>query len=207
MSVRILRATERPLELISFCAGQCYGKSNYSEKRVKACYDRGHMSVFEHVTVTFQAWNISRACTHQLVRHRMASYSQLSQRYTKLTRKDLKDRNWYVMPPDISSNKQGSLDFHNAMYEALKRYLYILEGGLKPEDARFALPEATKTEICVTMNLREIYHFLNVRYSSKAQWEIRKLAEDLHDKLCNYPGMDNDQWRFLMNLWETKRER
>ena len=202
MKVDILQCTSEPVSVISLAAGCCYGKDDVSMKRIENCFKGRHMSVFEHAHVTFRVSDISRACTHQLVRHRLASYSQRSQRYTKLTKKDLKDRNWYVTPPDIlnGDSKMEKWDYDACMSGFLVDYLGALEKGVKPEDARFLLPEAVKTEIVCSMNLREVYHFLDVRYSKNAQWEIRELASTLLETLKDR----GNQWYNLMMLWERR---
>lgn len=213
MTVDILQCTKEPMMVVSMAAGCCYGKDNYSEGRVQTCYRKGHMSVFEHVSATFKVSDVSRACTHQLVRHRVASYSQKSQRYSKFDDSYLSKDDWYVIPPDISNgNTQGfsEWEYKNQMRKAMTCYLAAIRNGAKPEDARFVLPEATKTDIVCTMNLREIYHFLDTRCSKKAQWEIREVAEDLLDslktiKIASYA--DAIQWRTLVGMWEEKMER
>jgi len=215
MELKILSITGYPMETISLAAGRCYGKDDVSENRVKTCFNNGHTSVFEHATVTFQVSGISRSCSHQLVRHRVASFSQKSQRYTKLTLKDLKEGDWYVTPPYILEDRKRKWDYDKDMESVLTNYLGLLDMGVKPEDARFLLPEGTKTDIVCSMNLREIYHFLDVRLSKNSQWEIRDLAKGLYEELC-YKRYDGDaenketwvQWRKLMLLWyDENREK
>lgn len=189
MNVTILSSTYEPVDLISMAAGTCYGKTDISAKRVKACIDSGHLSVLEHASVTFLIEGISRACSHQLVRHRLASYSQQSQRYCKI---DVDSHDWYVVPPDISDS--GNLEAYRRYMECYaKAYKDFLNAGNKPEDARYLLPEACKTEIVMTMNAREIFHFLDLRQSKRSQWEIRELAYAIEGKLHRMPG-----WRFLI---------
>ena len=198
MKVDIIACTEHPMEVVSEAAATCYGKSGYSERRVKTCYDSGHMSVFEHASVTFRVEGISRACSHQLVRHRVASYSQLSQRYTKV---DTESGDWYVMPKwfeDTFSDdgifwKQA---FEEAMENCAVDYQEALERGCRPEDARYLLPEAVKTTVTVTMNLRELYHFLDLRQVNAAQWEIRELADKVEAAVRDA----NAEWSALMDL-------
>lgn len=189
MQIEILSATQNPMELISLAAGTCYGKHDYKPKRVKACFDRGHMSVFEHASVTFRVSGISRACSHQLVRHRVASFSQQSQRYCKI---DFSSGDWFVYPPDVDIPA-----FASHMTECELRYKEALNNGMNPEDARYLLPEATKTEIVITMNVRELFHFFDMRLSKSAQWEIRELANAVLDEAY----FINDQWAGLINLY------
>ena len=181
MTVKVISCTQDPVKVVSLAAGCCYGKDDVSEKRVVNCISSGHMSVLEHVSVTFEVSDISRACSHQLVRHRVASYSQKSQRYTKLRVSNLGKTDWYVTPPDIldHTSKMEKWDYDQCMNAFLTNYLGAIEGGMNPEDARFMLPEATKTDIVCTMNFREICHFVEMRGSKNAQWEIRQVAKDL----------------------------
>jgi thymidylate synthase (FAD) len=205
MNVEVITATQRPMDVISAAAGCCYGKSNYSEKRVRTCYKAGHMSVFEHASATFRVSGISRACSHQLVRHRVGvSFSQQSQRYCKV---DV-DGDWFVMPPSFDAGEDDPTltmerdeYFYMCMYGAARNYQDALKAGIKPEDARYLLPEATKTEIVVSMNVRELFHFLDLRESKAAQWEIRELARAMVDALSAYDG----QWLEVMNLRRCAR--
>ena len=193
MKVTILNKTDNPMQLISRAAGTCYGKSNYSAKRVKTCLQAGHLSVFEHANVTFEVDGISRACSHQLVRHRLASFSQCSQRYCKI---DVSSDDWYVTPQALDNSER----FRVVMAQCAAAYCEALDSGIKPEDARYLLPEATKTKIVVTMNLRELFHFFNVRNNNRAQWEIRDLAKAMHDAL-----LDNPEWDELVTMYDETR--
>ena len=194
MKVTILNKTDNPLQLISRAAGTCYGKSDHSAKRVKICLQAGHMSVFEHASVTFEIDGISRACSHQLVRHRLASFSQMSQRYCKI---DVTSDDWYVTPPIMSRGEQYQL----AMRDAAGQYQCALDSGIKPEDARYLLPEATKTKIVVTMNVRELFHFFDVRGNNRAQWEIREVASAMQDALV----YANTEWWDLLEMYYEVR--
>ena len=176
MNVTIVTATKDPIDVISLAAGTCYGKEDVSPKRVRNCFNGGHMSVFEHASATFDIDGISRACSHQLVRHRLASFSQRSQRYCKV---DVESDDWYVVPPAFESDAPDSYLgesprklFDKGMVNAAWAYQDALNAGIRPEDARFLLPEATKTRIMVTMNCRELFHFLDLRQGKGAQWEI-----------------------------------
>lgn len=176
MKVTILESTPNPAGVISRAAGCCYGKSDESFKRLVACYNAGHMSVFEHACVTFKAEGISRACSHQLVRHRMASYCQLSHRYNRV---DTSKYDWFVVPEALTGDFRAS--FVDSVVQAGEEYNLALKAGVKPEDARYLLPEATKTDIVVTMNWRELFHFWDLRCDPCAQWEIRDLAWSMVD--------------------------
>ena len=194
MQVTILSKTDNPLQLVSRAAGTCYGKTDYSAKRIKTCLQAGHLSVFEHASVTFEIDGISRACSHQLVRHRVASYSQQSQRYCKI---DVSSDDWYVTPPIMSRGEQ----YKRFMQDMAEKYQCALDSGIKPEDARYLLPEATKTKIVVTMNLRELFHFFDTRNSNRAQWEICDVAYTMHNVLI---GSD-DEWRELITMYDETR--
>lgn len=194
MGIRILTATEKPMDVIAIAAGTSYGKDDPKHSRVVSCFDRGHMSVFEHASVTFRVDGISRACSHQLVRHRLASFVQVSQRYTKIDT----NGDWYVTPPSILHSPFND-SFRVAMDDCVMAYADAFCDGIKPEDARYLLPEACKTELTVTMNCRELFHFLNLRTDPHAQWEIRDMANELVNEVAAIDG----QWATLMGLWST----
>lgn len=198
MSIEIVSATESPIDVISLAAGNCYNKRNVSAKRVNTCVKAGHTSVLEHASVTFRVGGISRACSHQLVRHRMASFCQESQRYCKY---DFDGDDWYVMPEVFSGEGVGAYAFSETMREAATNYQTALDFGIKPEDARYLLPEATKTSIVVTMNARELFHFLELRLSLSAQWEIRNMAGNLLGAVAEI----NDQWAELVDIWQRNQ--
>lgn len=162
----------KPLSFIGECAGISHGKTDASIKRALGCWRAGHTSVLEHVTVTFRIFGISRACSHQLVRHRLASFVHESQRYTKIDT----NREWYVVPPAIAASDDRCDLFVEHMERCGDAYQSALDGGIKPEDARYLLPEATKTSVVMTTNLRELEAFYKLRSDKAAQWEIRELA-------------------------------
>jgi thymidylate synthase (FAD) len=199
MNVTVVRATENPVEVISLAAGICYGKSNATEKRVDNCVKMGHTSILEHAAVTFKVEGVSRACMAQLTRHRMASFCVESQRYNKY---DLNGCDWYVLPPAFAENTVRRAHFETAMALAAADYGNALDEGIKPEDARYLLPEATKTNLFVTMNARELFHFFDMRRDRAAQWEIRGLAEAMASGLEELGG----EWAFLMGLWSECKE-
>lgn len=192
MQVTVESWTANPVTVCSRAAGDCYGKSFVSYQRLENCYRKGHRSVFEHATITFRVEGISRACMAQLTRHRMASFCIESQRYNKYK---LAGDDWYVIPPEFKDHPHAFMAVMDMCAEA---YTIALENGAKPQDARFLLPEATKTNLTVTMNLREFYHFLDLRTDEAAQWEIRGLAEAMVEAVRDI----DDQWRQLIELWE-----
>lgn len=170
MRVQVMNIShKRPLSFIGECAGISRGKTDPSVDRAIGCWQAGHTSVLEHVTVTFRIFGISRACSHQLVRHRLASFVQESQRYTKI---DTNTGDWYITPPRMV----GVPEYKRHMERCGDAYQSALDAGIKPEDARYLLPEATKTSVVMTMNLREFESFYKLRSDKEAQWEIRELA-------------------------------
>ena len=195
LKVVLLAHTPRPLDVIYAACRQCYSHNSASEMLdaevplekkqdlVKRVFESGHESPLEHVSFTFAVEGISRACSHQLVRHRLASYSQQSQRYVEL------DNLPFIMPPSIKANEEARSSFLKIMSELEASYRKLidllssqhLEGETKKyiEDARYILPNACETRIVVTMNARELLHFFEVRCCLRAQWEIRSLAEKM----------------------------
>lgn len=193
----IAKTTDSPLSFVGSVAGASYGKDDSSRKRAVRCFKLGHMSVFEHVSATWRIEGISRACSHQLVRHRLASYCQQSQRYVKVGTDSM---DWYVIPPSIGEDDMKCVEYEVAMYQCAKHYNSLLKKGVKPEDARFALPEATKTAIVATMNIREFASFYAARSDKAAQWEIRELAEEMMLSLYMLGG----EWMEIVHMIEEK---
>ena len=189
MEVEILRATSRPVSLIGVAAGLCYGKTDPSEERVARCIRNGHLSVMEHASVTVLVSGVSRNLTHQLVRHRIASFNEQSQRYVM---QDV-DGEWYVTPDSL----EGDEGFERHMDRCAFEYMEALRSA-KREDARYVLPGAAKTRIVMTVNARELMHMLAVRTAPSAQWEIRRMFEELEAKLSRYG--ENAEWPTLMRM-------
>ncbi len=191
LKVKLIRHTPDPEEIVAMAAKLCYSPSNIDDLRkkisnkdqkafVKKLSEMGHMSPIEHASFTFAIEGISRACSHQLVRHRLASYSQQSQRYVS------EEKGFdYIIPPSIKNDKKLKKLFIEVMKQSQGAYNTLVNGlkeqGLKGEeanqDARFVLPNAAETKIMVTMNARELIHFFNQRCCGRAQWEIRTMAE------------------------------
>jgi len=194
LSVELLATTPNALSLIYAAFRQCYHAgfvadmwprllSGAVEREVQADFVRkvlesGHDSPIEHASFTFAVAGISRACSHQIVRHRLASYSQQSQRYVDGSDMD------YVLPPAIAKIPEARERFEAFMAEVGSAYRDlkgILEAhGRKDkakEDARFVLPQAAETKIVITMNCRSLLHFFHLRCCMRAQWEIRALAD------------------------------
>lgn len=196
MEVQILSSTLFPISTIGNAAGTSTGKGKPNSSndkqllnRITRCYEQGHMSVFEFADLEFYISGISRACSHQLVRHRHMSFVQQSQRYNKI---DVNNDDWYVTPKRLNDSDL----FKQLMRSCAATYINAIEHGVKPEDARFMLPEACKTDISVKTNLRSFFQFLDLREDMAAQWEIRDLAFTMEKVASEI----NDQWKFLINL-------
>lgn len=196
MEVQILSSTLFPISTIGNAAGTSTGKGKPNSSndkqllnRITRCYEQGHMSVFEFADLEFYISGISRACSHQLVRHRHMSFVQQSQRYNKI---DVNNDDWYVTPKRLNDTDL----FKQLMRSCAATYINALAHGVKPEDARFMLPEACKTDISVKTNLRSFFQFLDLREDMAAQWEIRDLAFTMEKVASEI----NDQWKFLINL-------
>lgn len=206
--VKLLAYTPDPEKVIAAAAKLCYSSSSASElydnlddesaqRFLEMLMSFGHASPIEHASFTFGIEGVSRALTHQLVRHRLASYSQKSQRYVK------EDSFDYIIPPDIEDNPEAkelfieTMDSIQESYDQISELLkqrhkeeFIKDGldekaaerkaeKLANEDARFVLPNATETMIVMTMNARELLHFFEVRACNRAQWEIREIAKEM----------------------------
>lgn len=144
-------------------------------KLLKQVLSSGHFSVIEHCLVTFYIEGVSRSLTHQLVRHRIASYSQQSQRYV-----EFKGGNFDIIcPKTIEKNEAAKLIFDNCMEQISRAYSALTELGIAAEDARAVLPNACASNISVSMNLRSLIHFCNERLCSCAQGEIHQLAREM----------------------------
>jgi thymidylate synthase (FAD) len=161
-----------PESLIEHAGRVCYRSQSRGDPAafLRARLREGHESIIEHASATFEVSGISRACSHQLVRHRIASYSQESQRYV-----DMSDPALVV--PDSIAEDPGALDVWSDLVDHVKAaYRDLRARGVLKEDARFVLPNAAATRIVVTMNFREYLHFFRLRISPEAQWEIRRMA-------------------------------
>jgi len=157
----------------------------------------GHHSVLEHINITFAIDNISRACSHQLVRHRIASYSQQSQRYV-----NFKKGFGYVIPPTIGVNKELEQEYIDMMDNLSGFYKYMVDVYDMPaEDARYLIPNACCTNITMTVNARELIEMCKLRLCDTAQWEIRTMFESI--KAC---VSSNRHLRFLSEYLSPKCE-
>lgn len=167
--------TRAPDTLLEHAGRVCYrseGRGNPG-RFLQARIREGHESIIEHASVTFDISGISRACSHQLVRHRIASYSQESQRYV-----DMSDPE-FVIPSAIAESPYALAIWEEFAQEVGRVYDRLRALGISKEDARFVLPNAAATRIVVTMNFRALRHFFEVRCHKAAQWEIRALATEM----------------------------
>jgi len=180
LKVVLLNHTKNPDQICAAAAQSCYSEKGASvlfekttdekaKKMIKKVVGMGHLSVVEHAHFTFSVEGVSRALTHQLVRHRIASYSQQSQRYVSM------DKAEYVLPPSIRADPEAKRLYKRTMDDAWKAYRE-LAGKVDKEDARYVLPNACHTNITITMNARELWHFFSLRCCRRAQWEIRMMA-------------------------------
>lgn len=144
-----------------------------AEKTLSRIVGMGHNSVIEHAVFTFSVEGVSRALTHQLVRHRLASFSQQSQRYVSM------DKPTFVVPHSVQDNKDALKIYEETMDRIWEAYNRLEAMGIKPEDARYLLPNGCTTNITITMNARELLHFFSLRCCERAQWEIREMAEQM----------------------------
>lgn len=147
-------------------------------KLISRVISSGHYSTIEHIQISFAISNVSRACTHQLVRHRHMSFSQKSQRYVKE-----KGQFDYIIPPTIEKNPELKEKFERFMSDISNKYQEFVEAGIPAEDARFVLPNATASSMVASLNLREMIHLANLRLCSRAQYEIRTLVKMMCDEL------------------------
>lgn len=177
MKVTLVRQTDKPIETIAEIASICYDSNPQNPMGlVKHLYRNGHHSVFEHIYFTFKIEGISRACSHQLVRHRMCAFTQRSQRYCS------EDGFGFVTPPTIHDDPSSEFNYRKAMYKAQDTYTGLTKMGEIPnEDARFLLPNACETSLFLSCNLRELIHIANERLCNRAQWEIRELVTQMRN--------------------------
>jgi thymidylate synthase (FAD) len=203
MKVELISWTRNPIETIAEAASACYD-SEPSTEIVKQCVASGHESVIEHTSFTFKISGISRAAANQLVRHRIASYSQRSQRYCS------EDEAKMVVPPSIQNNPTA-IDIYNKIMDRIKEaYQYLQALEIPNEDARFVLPNACETIIYVTMNLRTLGNFFGERLCSRSQWEIRKMAQGMKKALeDNFDNMelDNNEREVILSVCVPKCEK
>ena len=186
MQVILLAYTPNPDELVAAAARICYRDiaasellqsegENLSRNLIADLFRSGHTSTFEHVSFTFGIDGLSRVASHQLVRHRLASFSQQSQRYVKMT----PDPEAVIIPPSVQASPEALKAFRECVIHSQETYTQLVQMGIPKEDARFVLPHGHSTRIVLTMNARELHHFFSLRLCRRAQWEIHELARQM----------------------------
>ena len=190
MSVKLISKPENILKTIYTACRTCYSALTPDEiydeapdeekmlNLISKVISSGHYSTIEHVQLSFAISNVSRACTHQLVRHRHMSFSQKSQRYVKE-----KGEFDFIIPNAIASNPELNELFEEHMREVAKLYQTFVEKGIKAEDARAILPNATSSSLVASLNLRELIHLANLRLCTRAQLEVRMLVKMMCDEV------------------------
>lgn len=195
MNVELLGYTNKPEAVVYAAASICYKSHAPMESLFNHCFKSGHLSVFEHATFTFLARGLSRVCTHQLVRHRLASYSQQSLRYT--------EAGDVYLPPDLVNDRVVV----DAVKVAFDAYNNMVAKGVPREVARYVLPNAITSDIVFTMNAREIMHFCNVRLCVRSQEEIRTLASKIKNTLAKkFPLLFNGRLGSSCEIYGFCRE-
>lgn len=186
MKVTLITYTPEPEKIIASAAKLCYSSSDINslmnnlttekiETFIKNLTDLGHQSPLEHCTFTFGIEGVSRALLAQLTRHRIASYSVKSQRYVKEGHFE------YIIPQTIKEDDVLFLEYIELMERIQSFYDSAIKRGIQAEDARFALPNACSTQLIMTMNIRSLLNFFELRCCERAQWEIREMANKMLD--------------------------
>ena len=188
LRVDLISYTQDPERTVAAACRLCYSASDIDAIREAIDDDAaarmigkvlklGHLSVLEHASFTFAIEGISRACSHQLVRHRIASFSQQSQRYVKMSECE------FTLPPSIEKKPEAVKRFNGLMDDLQAEYDALLEDGVAAEDARYVLPNAAETKVIMTANARSLLNFFELRLCTRAQWEIRQLAGMMLEKV------------------------
>ncbi len=184
MRVKVLWHTPNPELNVALAMRRCYNarpieelekelasKPGYEKELIAKAIRDKTFDVIEHAVFMFEIEGISRVCSHQLVRHRIASYDQESQRFSAVERED------FVIPKSISSNPEALKVYENILHQAVESFKRLKELEVPKEDARFILPQSIGTKLVITINARALMHFFWQRTAPQAQWEIRELAE------------------------------
>ena len=190
LNVKLIEKTPFAEQLIEKAARVCYnsGDNRNDGIIIKRCIKKGHLSVLEHASATFHIKGVSRALSHQFVRHRLMVVSQKSQRYVEESGFGV------IVPPEIMKNKEMYQHFIKYMQLAESAYKLYRENEIRKEDARFCLPNAVSTEFMFTANFRELRHIIQLRTDKDAQWEIRQLCVELLRELMIFPNCFGDIW-------------
>ena len=186
MKVTLVNYAQQGEYLAHLGAAVCVDKlDNPTEKGMLSAINSGHDSIIEHLPLTFLIEDISRACSHQLVRHRIASYSQMSQRYAKVDTNE----EWYIEPESIVTYSRNIIDkYRDLMDNIAEFYQEMISKNIPNEDARMILPNACFTSIMVSMNARSFSEAATLRTCNRAQWEIRQMFKLMRDSIKDvYP--------------------
>ncbi len=175
MKVTLITSTANAEELCGQAAAVSTNSKN-PESALRHSLESGHMSILEHAVFTFKIEGLSRVALAQLTRHRLASFVVQSQRYVKLKEPEM-------VIPESMANSEFYVEVKGIMAEASELYRRMVEAGIPCEDARYVLPQAVETDLVMTMNARELLHFFSLRTCNRAQWEIRKVADEML-KIC-----------------------
>ena len=191
LNVMLIRHTLSPEETVALGAKLCYSRSSIEDLKnqislkdqsafIEKLMSMGHESVFEHASFTFGIEGVSRVLLAQLTRHRIASFSVQSQRYVSY-----ENGFGYIIPESILALGEDAVSRYREQMETIESWYkgwqkLLGQGEKSNEDARFVLPNACETRIMVTMNVRELFHFFSLRMCSRAQWEIRRMAEQMY---------------------------
>lgn len=183
MKVTLLTHTPTPEKIVAAAARCCYSNDDPDKlldemtdekaaRFLQKLNDLGHQSPLEHVSFTFSISGVSRALLAQITRHRLASFSVRSQRYCGFEKSD------FIKPPSIVKSEVNNI-FDDSLAQAKSNYDKLIDAGIAKEDARMVLPNASATSMVLTMNARELLHFFSLRCCTRAQWEIRQLANEM----------------------------
>ncbi len=178
MKIELLQITPDAANFIGSCSAICYNSVDSRESNIKravACKEKGHLATLRFAHATFHISGISRICSHQMVRSKHLDFLQRSQRYCRETEAD------FIIP---TSNPDLEYRYEAHYEECLREYNYLISQGVKKEDARFVLPEATYTELVVTGNFQAWLDFIKLRADTHAQWEIRQVAKEINNILA-----------------------
>lgn len=179
MAVKLIAITPNAERLIEYAGRVCTNTTDkHTPTFIKARIKQGHESILEHASASFEII-CSRSCLAQITRHRLASYSVESMRYVKQDDRDV------IVPPSVMNADISTRAFAwKALGASDKAYFALCDAGIPKEDARYYLSIGSETRLLVTMNFRSWRHFINVRCDKAAQWEIRGIAYEILNALC-----------------------
>ena len=188
LKVKLVNFTSNPEMMVAVAARTCIRDKSYEflrdeltaqdvERIVTSVISKNHLNVLEHVDFTFSISGVSRVLTHQLVRHRIASYSLLSQQRTDSSQLE------FTIPPDIEKNSDLAREYENAMECCREVYKKLIASGIRRGSARYVLPSSSNTRIMTTMNARALFNLFSQRECHAEEWEFRQVARLMHIEL------------------------